>query len=84
MREYVVVHSKYKTNGKNWDNCLTFVKPGTYNYYHKGKLVWSEDGSDDLFNFYANGENFNYDYFDILDMFPIYQKYSDSCEKFWR
>ena len=87
MKEYYVCHSKYRLiNRKNYDNELTFafigkmkdVKEGIYNYYHGGKLIWSEKGSVDLFNYYA--EAILPDYFKSLE-YPIFKKYSDSCEE---
>ena len=92
MSEYYVTHSKYKSNDrKSWENALTFVPEstlkkstkGTYNYYHNGELVWSKEGSIDLFNDFLD-KVLEMDYDDIKTTYPIYGEYSDDCQKFAR
>lgn len=90
MKEYYVTHSKYKSaDRKSWENALTFsfegkvktVEMGTYNYYHNGKLVWSEVGDVNLFKDFADGsamEKADYDPFKLAELYPIYGKYSES------
>lgn len=95
MREYYVAHSKYKSNDrKSWENVLTFVpestlkksQVGTYNYYHNGELVWSIEDSIKLFNDYADGAFFELDFDEAEEVYPVWKKYSDSCEEYnsWR
>ena len=83
MKEAIVTHSKYKS-GSAWENCLTYspktTGSGTYTYYHSGKSMWTMDDSRDLF------DNFEEDikrleYFELLDKYPVYKKYSDDCQK---
>ena len=93
MSEYYVTHSKYKSNDrKSWENALTFVPEstlkksinGTYNYYHNGKLVWSEVGSIEMFNDFSDGTVWELDYDDIKNAYPLYSKYSNDCQRMAR
>lgn len=93
MKEYFVTHSKYGVMGNDrkphYENALTFsfegpvskVQSGTYNYYRNGELVWSIEGSSDLFVDFADGsamEKANYDPYELAELYPIYGKYSES------
>ena len=90
-KEYYVTHSKYKSsNRKSWDNALTFafegkmkdVKEGTYNFYHKGQLVWSMEGPVDLFDYFEDHRRADQytDYEESL-AFPIFKKYAEDTHK---
>lgn len=93
MSEYYVTHSKYKSNDrKSWENALTFVPEstlkksikGVYNYYHNGELMWSEEGSIEMFNDFADGVVWEMDYDDLKDNYPIYGRYSNDCQRIVR
>lgn len=87
-KEYYVTHSKYKGN-RHWENALTFafegkikdVNTGIYNYYHNGELIWSEPGSADLWLNFSD-IIVNNDYDTVCNLYPIYGKYSDTCDKY--
>jgi len=86
-REYYVAHSSHKS-GKSYINTLTFVpestiarsEKGTYNYYHNGELVWSVEDSIKLFNDYVEGTFFDYDPYEAEEVYPVWKKYSESCD----
>ena len=91
MSEYYVTHSKYRSNDrKSWENALTFVPEstlkkstkGTYNYYHNGELIWSKEGSIQMFNDFSDGTVWEMDYDEIEDTYPIYNEYSNDCQAY--
>lgn len=94
-REYIVVRSKYRKNGE-LENCLTYTpdttlaksNTGTYTYYHIGEKIWEVKDSNQMFEEFIDGtkerkeREHNYSYNFILNEYPIYKKYSDSCQEF--
>lgn len=74
------------TEGKKKENQLGYnKKTKEYVYFHKGKEIWRIKGDDTLLNYFdevrAKG---TYTEFEYLKQFPVYLKYSDSCEEFFR
>lgn len=94
-REYIVFRSKYEKMGE-LENCLTYSpdttllrsNTGTYTYYHIGNKIWEVKDSDTLFEHREDGtwekkyRECEYDIFSMMEIYPLYKKYSDDCQKF--
>jgi len=78
MKLLIAKSKKYK-NQLIYDN-----KAKTYNYYHNGKLIWSESGDESLNNIAQKLFECNHMDTQLSDLemeHPIFKKYYESCEK---
>jgi hypothetical protein len=74
------------TQGRGRVNQLGYnKKTGEYVYLHKGQEIWREKGDTGLLD-YFNEVRANYGCTDdsVLAQYPIYTKYSNSCQEFER
>jgi len=88
-----VTHSKYRSHidPNHYENELLCLSGHTINgcyectyiYTHDGEIVWYEDSFLDLLNKFKEMKK-EFGFVDIAELlkFPIYKKYSDSCQKF--
>lgn len=78
MAVYVVLKSK-----PYYGNVLGYcIKTGEYIYYHKKQEIWREKGDRELFD-YCTETLGKGEFLDIekCQSYPIYQKYSKSCQE---
>ena len=72
------------TKGKSRINQLGYDKKTCeYVYIHKGVEVWREKGDNSLLNYFneVRAGIRTPDYFELVNTFEIYKKYSNSCDK---
>lgn len=77
---YIVAKSK-----SYYGNILAYTpKTSEYVYYHKGQEVWREKGTTECLDFFTEHRDdlYKFDYFELLERFPVYKRYSESCEEF--
>lgn len=81
MKEKLYLVTKSKSC---YGNVLAYnTKTSEYVYFHFGKEIWREKGSNELFNYFneVRSDNGCSDE-EVINGFSIYQKYSKSCEQF--
>lgn len=75
---HLVTRSSYANNALMYD-----AKSGEYIYFHEGKEIWREQGDSALYDYFTNLRRTRKLIDEkVVDSFPIYKKYSDSCQKF--
>jgi len=89
-----VTHSKYRSqvDPKHYENELLCLSGHmingcyecTYIYTHDGEIIWYEDSYLDLLDRFKEMINTNgvADIVELMNNFPIYERYSDSCQSF--
>ena len=74
----LVCQGKYKINQLGYNK-----KTHEYVYFHKGKEIWRMKGDESLLNYFDDVRaRDTYTEQSVLNQFPIYLRYSDSCHKF--